>query len=210
MLPVDVWLLRPLENRFPRQVQPEHVDGIVVLGGAIAAAVSKDRDLAILNGDADRLVAFAGLARLYPEAQLVFAGGPPATPQSGMTEAEGTRMLLQQLGVSSGRVLYEEQSKTTWENAVNALALVHPKPGQTWLLITSASHMPRAIGAFRSAGWPFLIPWPVAYRTTTNGWMGPFQPVGHRLADVDLAAHEWAGLVGYRVQGRTNQLFPGP
>lgn len=71
--------------------------------------------------------------------------------------------------MAPGRVLYDDQSRTTWENAVNAFTLGQPKPGETWLLVTSASHMPRAIGAFRGAGWPMMLPWPVAYRTIKAG-----------------------------------------
>jgi uncharacterized SAM-binding protein YcdF (DUF218 family) len=209
LLPVDLWLLRPLEDRFPRP-NPSRIDGVVVLGGAISAAVSADRALPALNHDADRLVAFASLARTYPMARLVFAGGSRAVGQGGLTEAEASRQLLEQLGVVPGRVLYDDQSQTTWENAVNALALAQPKAGETWLLVTSASHMPRAIGAFRAAGWPQIQPWPVAYRTTKADWPAPLQPIGAKLEAVDLAAHEWVGLAGYVLQSRTDRLLPAP
>jgi uncharacterized SAM-binding protein YcdF (DUF218 family) len=198
-LPVDVWLLRPLENRFPVPHAPAHVDGIVVLGGAVSASIN-----------ADRLVAFAILARRYPDARLVFAGGSPAPAPGALTETEASRMLLDQLGVQPGRVLVDDRSRTTWENAVNALALAHPHAGEIWLLVTSASHMPRAIGAFHGAGWPPMLAWPVAYRTTRRGWPAPLQPVGARLDAVDLAAHEWAVLVTYRLEGRTDRLLPAP
>jgi uncharacterized SAM-binding protein YcdF (DUF218 family) len=128
----------------------------------------------------------------------------------GLTEAEASRALLAQLGVQPERLLIDDQSRTTWENAVNALALAHPQPGETWVLVTSASHMPRAIGAFDGAGWPPLLPWPVAYRTTRRGWPPPLQPVGAKLSAVDLAVHEWTGLVAYRLQGHTKQPMPEP
>jgi uncharacterized SAM-binding protein YcdF (DUF218 family) len=210
IFPVDVLLLRPLENRFPPPAFPAHVDGVVVLGGAITASISPDRALPTLNRDADRLVTFAILARRYPEARLIFAGGS-RTPASGtLTEADASRTLLEDLDVARDRVLFDDNSRTTWENAVNALALAHPHAGETWILVTSASHMPRAISAFRGAGWPLMLPWPVAYRTTQRSWPAPLQPVGARLEAVDLAAHEWAGLVAYRLMGRTDRLLPAP
>jgi uncharacterized SAM-binding protein YcdF (DUF218 family) len=210
LLPVDFWLLRPLEDRFQPQL-PSHVDGVVVLGGAISEEVSADRGMPLLNRDADRLTAFVTFAQRFPEARLVFAGGPPVSPTNGQfSEAEASRLLLRQLGVSPGRVLYDDKSQTTWGNALNSLALAAPKTGETWVLITSASHMPRAVGAFHAAGWPPLLPWSVAYRTTKAGWPPTLRPMGAKLAAIDLAAHEWAGLVGYWLQGRTNQLFPGP
>ncbi len=208
LLPIDAWLLRPLEDQFQSAQLPPRVDGIVVLGGAIAAAVSPDRLVPSLNRDADRLMAFATLARTYPETKLVFAGGPPASKPGVMAEAEASKVLLDGLGVAPGRVLYDDQSRTTWENAVNALALAQPKAGEIWVLITSASHMPRAVAAFRGAGWPPILPWPVAYRTTRAGWPAPLQPIGNRLTGVDLAAHEWVGLAVYRLQGRTSQMLP--
>jgi uncharacterized SAM-binding protein YcdF (DUF218 family) len=210
LLPVDLWLLRPLENRFPAPSAPAHVDGVILLGGAIAAATSADRDMPILNRDADRLVAFAMLADRYPGARLVFAGGPPMPASGALTEAEATRTLLERLDVQQGRILMDDQSRTTWENAVNTLALARPQPGETWLLITSASHMPRAVEAFRGASWPPVLPWTVAYRTTRQGWPAPFQPVGTRLSSVDLAAHEWLGLAAYRMAGTAGRLDPAP
>jgi uncharacterized SAM-binding protein YcdF (DUF218 family) len=208
LLPVDVWLLRPLENAFPVLDAPVNVDGVVLLGGAVSASISADRDLPSLNRDADRLVAFAVLARRYPNARLVFAGGPAAPVTGGLTEAEASRILLERVGVPSGRLLVDDQSRTTWENAVNAFGLAHPAEGETWVLVTSASHMPRAMGAFRGAGWPPMVAWPVAYRTTRRGWPAAFQPVGARLSGVDLAAHEWIGLMAYRLEGRTDRVLP--
>ncbi len=106
LLPVDTWLLRPLEDRFP-PVALSHIDGVVVLGGAVSETVSAERGTPSLNRDADRLVAFAALARAWPDARLVFAGGP-AVPAAGgsLTEAEASRAILEQLGLAPGRVLY--------------------------------------------------------------------------------------------------------
>lgn len=206
LLPVDQWLLRPLEELFPRSPVPSQVDGVVVLGGAVSARLSADRG-ATLNRDADRLLAFAALAHGHPQARLVFAGGPPALAAGVMTEAEASRSVLDSLGVAPGRVLWDDQSRTTAENATFSLSLAKPQPGETWLLVTSASHMPRAMGAFEAAGWPPLVPWPVAYRTTRGGWPPPLQPVSTRLSAIDLAAHEWAGLLAYRF--RRLGLIPG-
>ena len=210
MLPVDMWLLRPLEDRFPPAPLPTQLDGVVVLGGGLSTWITADRGRPVPNRDGDRLVAFAALARRYPHARLVFAGGPPARRPGRLGEAEASRILLEGLGVQPGRIRFDDQSLTTWENARNALALAEVQPNETWLLVTSASHMPRAMGAFRAAGWPTLLPWPVAYRTPRTGWSIPFLPVGNKLAAVDLAAHEWAGLVSYWLRGHTGRLLPAP
>jgi uncharacterized SAM-binding protein YcdF (DUF218 family) len=78
-----------------------------------------------------------------------------------------------------------------------------------WLLVTSASHMPRAVGLFRKAGWP-VVPWPVAYKTGHSPKVQLTREFGDKFMHFDWAAHEWVGLVSYWLMGRTDALFPGP
>ena len=70
------------------------------------------------------------------------------------------RQLWTGMGVPPERMLFETAARNTHENAVLAHALAKPRPGETWLLVTSASHMPRSVGVFRRAGWD-VVPWPV-------------------------------------------------
>ncbi len=209
LLPLEVWAIRPLEDRFPAvTVMPERVDGVILLGGAIDDITSRDRATPALTSAANRITTFFILARRYPDAKLVFTGGSGALEQGVSNEAEYTRILLDQLGLPDGRVLYESASRTTLENAQNTSALVHPKPGERWVLLTSASHMPRAVGVFRHAGWT-VLPWPVGYQSRDHLHSTP-QSMGARLAMLDWAAHEWIGLVAYRLGGASDAWFPGP
>ncbi len=209
VLPVDGWAIRPLEDRFPAvTVPPAHVDGIVVLGGSIDELTSLDRGTPTLNWAANRLTSFVALARQYPDARLVFTGGSGAVEQGLATEAQFARTLFEQLGLPPGRVMFESKSRTTWENAVDAHALAQPKPGETWVLLTSASHMPRAVGAFRAAGWTVLS-WPVGYRSRDRV-TGIAPSLGNKLSVLDWAGHEWEGLLAYWLEGRSPALFPAP
>ncbi len=209
LLPVDSWALRPLEDRFPAvTVPPAHVDGIVVLGGSIDDLTSLDRGTPTLNEAANRLTSFVALARQYPQARLVFTGGSGAIEQGLATEAQFARTLFEQLGLPPDRVVFENASRTTWENAVDTLAIVQPKPGETWVLLTSASHMPRAVGAFRQAGW-VVLPWPVGYHSRDRV-PGFETSLGVRLSALDLAGHEWEGLLAYWLAGHSSALFPAP
>jgi len=209
VLPVDGWAIRPLENRFPQvTAPPEHVDGIVVLGGAIDDLTSRDRGTPTLTAAANRLTTFVALSRRYPDARLVFTGGSGDLAQGVSNEAEFARTLLDQLGLSPERVLFEDRSRTTRENATDTAALVRPQPGERWVLVTSASHMPRAVGVFRHAGWT-VLPWPVGYLSRNRISALPLS-IGHRLAVLDWAAHEWMGLLAYRLRGWTDTLFPAP
>ena len=208
-LPVEAWAIRPLEDRFPQVTDyPDRVDGIVVLGGAIDDLTSRDRDTPTLNSAANRMTTFVALARRYPDARLVFTGGSGDIEQGVSNEAEFARILFDQLGLPPGRVAFESASRTTRENATATAALVNPRPGERWVLVTSASHMPRAVGTFRHAGWP-VLPWPVGYQSRDHVAAHP-QSLGHRLAVLDWAAHEWIGLLAYRLRGWTDAVFPGP
>ncbi len=208
-LPLGTWLLLPLEGRFPPAPPPARVDGVIVLGGAIEPRISAARGQTQINESGERLLALVELARLYPEARLVFTGGSGRLVDPDLREADYAVRLMERLGLPRDRVIYERDSRDTAENAVMTKANVNPRASETWLLVTSASHMPRAVGVFRRAGWT-VVPWPVDYASSgDDGWrIGPAGLEGMRR--FTLATREWIGLVAYRVMGRTNTLFPGP
>jgi uncharacterized SAM-binding protein YcdF (DUF218 family) len=209
LLPINSWAIQPLEDRFPAvTAPPEKVDGIVVLGGAIDDLTSRDRGTPTLTAAANRLTTFVVLAQRYPRAKLVFTGGSGAIEQGVSNEAEYARILLEQLGLPADRVVFEDASRTTWENAVNTYALVKPQPTESWILLTSASHMPRAVGVFRKVGWA-LLPWPVGYQSRDH-ISAYAQSLGAKLAMLDGATHEWLGLAIYYLQDRTSAFFPAP
>ncbi len=157
-------LILPLEDRFPpwnsAQGPP---DGIVVLGGAIAPGISLARGAVALNNSAERITATVELARRYPNARIIFSGGTAALFK-GPLEAPLAVKEFEALGVAHDRITAEEQSRNTIENAVFSRLIAQPKPGERWLLVTSAFHMPRAIAAFRAAGFP-VEAYPVDWRT---------------------------------------------
>jgi uncharacterized SAM-binding protein YcdF (DUF218 family) len=209
ILPVDSWAVRPLEDRFPAiTTPPAKVDGVVVLGGAIDDLTSRDRATPILNSAANRMTTFVELARRYPQAKLVFTGGSGDLLQGVSNEAEYVAILFEQLGLPRDRVAFEDASRTTWENAANTFDMVKPQPGELWILLTSASHMPRAVGVFRKVGWT-VLPWPVGYQSRDHIRAYP-QSMGKKLAGLDWAAHEWIGLLIYYLQGKISDLLPAP
>jgi uncharacterized SAM-binding protein YcdF (DUF218 family) len=209
-LPIGEAMLAPLENRFPEvTVLPPDVTGIIVLGGAIETDLSAARGMPSLNEAAERMTSLVTLARHYPQARLAFTGGNGELIHAPMTEAAVARELWTQMGVDQSRIVYESRSRTTYENAVLLKALLKPQPDQLWLLVTSAWHMPRSIGLFRHAGWT-VLPYPVGYKTAPSLMTEIRGNLPDRLGMVDLATHEWVGLVAYWLLGRTSALFPGP
>jgi uncharacterized SAM-binding protein YcdF (DUF218 family) len=207
VLPLGDWMIAPLERRFPVPTLPEHVDGIILLGGAVEPRVTSARVDPVVNAGANRVFVFLALARRYPKAKLLLAGGESAIFPQGHSEAEATRDLLVAQGLAPERMLIEPRSRNTSENAIFAHALAQPSPAETWLLVTSAVHMPRAIGCFRHAGWS-VVPFPADFRAgDEDAWS---IALTQHLVLVELAAREWLGLLAYRSLGRTDALFPGP
>jgi len=208
--PLAVWVMRPLETRFvPPATLPDTVTGILVLGGAIDTRQSNRFGQIALNGRGERITAFVALAKRYPAAKLVYSGGAGLFIEEAKSEAEHAKPLLVDLGVVESRLILETRSRDTHENAAFTRDLVKPARGETWLLVTSAAHMPRAMGAFRHAGWS-VIPYPVDFRHLGEGDEGFGQNLGRGLTLLSAALREWLSLAHYRISGRTDTLLPGP
>lgn len=208
-LPLGLVLLETLEWRFPKpEPLPAHIDGIVVLGGSERTWLSHVHGQPSLNERAERLLIGAQLAWRFPAARLLFAGGSAKLGPTPLTEADVARQVFAGLGLDGARVLYDDRSRNTFENAERAYELARPKPGETWLLVTSASHMPRAIGCFRQVGWT-ITAYPVDFRSDGGG----IRQIKFSLGGLNLlgdALHEWLGLLVYWLTGRSAALLPAP
>jgi uncharacterized SAM-binding protein YcdF (DUF218 family) len=130
-----------------------------------------------LGGTNERIREAGRLARQYPHLRVIVSGAETAPS-------------LQRLGpnIDRKRIEIETQSRNTHENAVNTTLLVKPRPGDRWLLITSAWHMRRALCAFHTAGFD-VEPWPVADRA-----------MGQKRKEYYVSRERWA-LAAYTVVG---------
>lgn len=209
--PVGTVLLLSLSERFPAwQFDGRDPDGIIVLGGAIDSNETLARGALELGGAAERIVGTIELARRFPNARIVFTGGSGNLIEASIPEAPIAGRLFERFGIARERLTLETQSRSTDENAAFTRRLVSPLPGQRWLLLTSAFHMPRSIAVFRAAGFD-VEAYPVDWRTA--GWIDaarPFGTLSDGLARTDLALHEWTGLVVYWLTGRSKELLPSP
>lgn len=204
-------LLNPLEERFQRpETPPEKVAGIIVLGGGFEGAINLARGGYDLNNGGDRFVEAAVLARRYPMAKVLVSGGTGSVLLDGEGDADTAPKLFAGLGIPGNRLILDPDSRNTYENVENIRKLVEPKPDETWLLVTSAFHMPRSMGLFRKAGFP-VVAWPVDYRTSGREGIGIFRdnPIDS-IATTTTAIREWCGLVAYKFVGRIDSVFPGP
>lgn len=209
--PLGNILLLPLSDRFPAWQDDGHAPtGIIVLGGAIESGVSAARGMLEMDASAERVIAMLELARRFPDARVVYTSGSGNLIESPVPEAPFAGKLLETFGIARDRIVLESRSRTTDENAAFLRNMISPKPGERWLLVTSAFHMPRSIGVFRKAGFD-VEAYPVDWRT--RGWIDALQPFGRLsggLSRCDVAVHEWLGLVAYWLTGRSDALFPAP
>lgn len=213
VVPVEQWVMTWMEDRFQApDPLPEKVDGIIVLGGAINPTLSAARGQVSTGGAVTRMTALIPLARRYPEARLVFSGGSGNAFDQKYREADYAEIFYREIGFDAGRIVFERDSRNTRENATLSKQVMAPQPGETWLLITSAGHMPRAVGCFRAVGWP-VIPIPVDFRTTglAQPWWTElrFSPYAG-ITGLGPLIHEGLGLAMYRLMGWTDALLPKP
>jgi uncharacterized SAM-binding protein YcdF (DUF218 family) len=212
LTPLGTVLLVPLENRFPPwDATRGRPTGIIVLGGIVNTHVSLLRNEITLDSSANRLIAAVELYRRYPTARIVFTGGNSDLIFKGAAESGFAARFLEDLGVPSNDITVDNAARNTIENAVDAKKMIDPKPGERWLLVTSASHMPRAMGLFQAAGFP-VEAYPVDYKT--GGWRDvlavPSLSLLGGFSRLDPATHEWEGLLVDWITGRSPTLLPGP
>ncbi|MEM6889292.1 MAG: YdcF family protein [Pseudomonadota bacterium] len=207
LFPLGHLLLGPLEKAYPAHPDIVAPVGIIVLGGMEDEGPDYTGEVAQINDAGDRLIAAIELARAFPRTQVLFTGGKLALKPVAEGEFEIGPEILRRLGLPETRLLVEGRSRSTAENAVLSRAMAPNGAAGTWVLVTSARHMPRSLGTFCAAGWQDLIPYPVDYRG------GDFMEdikwnLAGNLETLNMAAKEWIGLLAYRITARTELFFP--
>lgn len=203
-VPLGHLLLTRLESRYPVDPPLPRVDGIVILGGGEEPRIAARWGMVQLNEGGERYLAGLMLARRFPQARVVFAGGSGRLSDLGGIDASEGAMaeaLFRSMGLPADRLLIEDRSRNTAENAALSLPLAAPEPGETWVLVTSAFHMPRAMTSFARAGWPDMIAYPVDHRS--EPLRGNIRwSLADNLVDLNTAAKEYVGRLAYGLAGR--------
>ncbi len=206
--PVGDVLMGTLEDRFPVPATlPKDVEGIVILGGGIEADISADRHSMALNPSIERLTGAVPLMRKFPHAKVIFASGSGALLNQTDREADYAKQFFSDLGLDTSRMIFDRDSRNTFENAIATMKLGQPTGKQPWILVTSAYHMPRAVGTFRKAGLD-VIPYPVDYRTVRSRIFRFSRGLFDSADRLSISIKEWGGLIAYDLMGRTSQLLP--
>lgn len=208
--PLGNIMLSPLEQRFPEALYParEGLNGIIVLGGSYDEVRHPYLSNIVLEEDTEPLALVVDLARRYPDAKIIVSGG--STYAHHVSEASIMQDYFASFGIDPTRIVTEDQSLTTAQHAQFTADLLHPSPSSRWLLLTYGHLMPRAVGAFRKAGFD-VFAFPIHLRT--GGWDEMWRPdstASENLRKLDMAAYEWLGLVYYKLKGESDELFPAP
>lgn len=202
MFPLANPLMRGLERQYPAEPALGRVDGIIVLGGGEDLAAYARWGGYEFNDAGERLVAGVELARRFPDAKLIYTGGTAgllANPDPGLP-SRMVREFWLRMGVPERQIALEARSRNTAENAVFSKAMIQPVEGQTWVLVTSAWHMPRAMETFRRNGWQGLVAWPVDFRASGPAFRMEWRLDDHLVA-LDTALKEELGILAYRLAG---------
>lgn len=208
VFPVGEWLLSPLEMRFATNPElPDKIDGVIVLAGAEKPYESALWQQVELGEAAERNFAFMRSIRRYPDATHVFTGGTGSMKFQQYKSAHVARKLFSDQGFDTSKIIFEELSKNTYENVKFSKALVKPKSNETWVLITTAWHMPRSVGIFEKFGWP-VIAYPVDHYTEPNDLFRVSLDFSENLLLLKTAVKEWVGLIAYYLTGKTATLLP--
>ena len=212
LLPVAQYLALPLATRFPVPQLPAEVTGIILLAGSERPWLSEAYGEPQTGPHGSRYITALRLAERYPSARVVFTGGPRSAPGTGPlgTQSAVAAAVLGSVGLDPSRVSYDQTSRDTCQHPGNVRDLVRPREGEVWVVVTSAMHMPRTVACFRAAGWPEIVPYPTDHEVEPVQWNVHTFKFGRNLALLDSAAHEWLGLLYYRLSGRIAETFPGP
>jgi uncharacterized SAM-binding protein YcdF (DUF218 family) len=194
--PVSDAVLRGLEAEFSLPVNPEG-DVIVLLGGGAYDVVPDFSGIGAPSGEMmGRIITAVRLQRRL-HIPIVVSGG--AVFKDRKAEAPIVKRFLVDLGVPEQKIITEEKSRDTIENARYTVKICEAKRYSRPLLVTSASHMKRAVLSFRNAGME-VTPFPSGFKALGReryGWED-FLPDPNELKKVSTAMREYIGLLYYR------------
>ena len=206
VFPLGDFVLRPLELSYARNPETPGIDGIIVLGGAEDIGLSALWEQPVTNQAGERFLTAIALAHRHPNAKLLFSGGSGKLRGSGSPKINVARSIFLSAGIAPDRLVTENLSRNTAENARFSRDLLGSQETGTWVLVTSAFHMRRAVASFCTAGWQNLIPWPTDYRSgeliDRIGWN-----LASNLENLNTGAKEWLGIHVYRFTGRSVSTY---
>jgi len=209
IVPVGPLALTWLEKQYTvPNVLPQKIDGVIVLGGGFESHLTQISGHIVANDNVDRVFCFVEIAKKHPQAKLVFSGGQGDILHPDAMESLDARLFFHLVGLGSANILYETQSRNTYENAYYTKEMVKPKAGENWVLVTSAFHMPRAVGIFEELDWK-IIPYQCDPKTDGKYTLvGGLPNVTANFSALNIAVKEIIGLIVYNLTGKSAFIIP--
>lgn len=195
-------LASAVESSAPSTFRPGVTyDAVIVLSGMVDEHASHRSGRPELTGAADRIVAGFELLREGRARAVLLSGGSPRLAAGERSEPELLASALRTWGIDPSRIVVEDRSRNTHENAVEAARVVRERGWRTVVLVTSAAHMPRALGSFQNAGLrPDALP---VDRRASRGPHRSWTPRARALFESTEALRELLGRLVYWAMGYT-------
>ena len=205
--PIGSYLIYQIEKEYHlNTVIPKKLDGILILGGATNPLMFKEFNQISVNGSAERLIESVNLIKKFKNSKVVFSGGSGIMNRPDLDHSQVAELFYKKMGLENNRIIFENNSRNTYENIIFSKEIANPQKGQNWLLITSASHMKRAILIGQKHDWQ-LIPYAVDFKTLKKFKFMPSLNLLSNLNAFQQGSHEWLGLISYYLMQRTNKIF---
>ncbi|HJZ75009.1 MAG TPA: YdcF family protein [Vicinamibacterales bacterium] len=173
---------------------------IVVLGAGARTVHGRTQRLGLLTlGGTARVLEAARVFQLLNGASIVSSGGPPEG-RDMMPESEVMRRALVELGVPDSMILLESESKSTRDESLLTAQILRQRGITSCIVVTSDTHMRRALGAFRRAGLnavPAIATDPVSLERPSKRWV----PTQQAVEFSQEVIHEYVGLAWYGIRG---------
>ena len=200
--PLSGWLLARLEHPTSMASLPTRADAIVVLGGSYSASQAEPAGFKV-NSAFDRITTGLALVDRGISTNLVLGGGIDPVAEPRIHDSEALRPWLERRIPANVRIRIIDSSATTREEAIHFAPMATREQWTRIVLVTSASHLPRATAAFRSEGIQ-VIPMACAFEgharlNSHNRWTLIPNTGDLRLAGMWF--HEQVGSLYYRLRG---------
>ena len=199
--PLPDVLIRTLESRYQRMASLPQVDAVIVLTGIVVLDLTTPTDIEFGEG-VERILAGIKLIKAGYGKFLIIAGGSGDLLDQTKREAVLLRQFAIEQGVPAAQILIDADSRNTYENAVNTKKMMAQQQLASSLLITTAAHLPRALGCFEKIGLA-PIPYPVDFRAepTPSYDVRDLLPSAGALKNTEFALHEYIGILTYKLAG---------
>jgi uncharacterized SAM-binding protein YcdF (DUF218 family) len=202
--PIGAWLFSaPLVHgaqRLESAGQAAGAQAVVVLGGGTLSYLADGQAIDDLNGSALRVIEGARVYRLLGDPLVIVSGGDTQRLHPPRPEAAAFREAMIGLGVPAGRIIVEDRSRTTREEALILKSMLAARHIERFVLVTAPAHMPRSLATFRAVG---LNPIPSAARARTaqHTTFWTLRPDRESLSNSDDTVYAYVSWLYYRLRG---------